>query len=157
MLLTLDNVKNFLSDKGFEAQFQRETNQVYFLMKIEGRDFPLFFRIFEEENLLQLVLFIPLVIKEGTEAEIARLLHAINKEIDIPGFCMDEAAGVIFYRWMLQCPDGKINETSLDIHLKTLLKLGEEFTPVIYTAASGTATFSEIMKKMDEMENESEL
>ncbi|MFQ5729728.1 MAG: YbjN domain-containing protein, partial [Waddliaceae bacterium] len=109
MKVTLDALLKFLKKKNYDAKLQRETQQIYIILKLEEKEFPLFLRIFEQSDLLQLLVFMPIQIKPGTHADLARLLHLINKELDIPGFGMDENSEVAFYRCMLPTPEKKID------------------------------------------------
>lgn len=152
LTLSLDHIKDFLTEKKHEVQFQKETNQLYILLKVEGHDFPLFIRVYEEGDLLQLILFIPCSIKQGVQGDLGRLLHTLNKEIDIPGFGMDESAGVIFYRCMIPAYNKKVEPGLIEMFMQSLPLIAQSFTPVIITAATGNATYEEIMQKMEEMQ-----
>lgn len=152
LTLSLDHIKKFLLEKKFDVQFQKETNQLYMLLKVEGHDFPVFIRIYDEGDLLQLILFIPCTIKAGAHAELGRLLHTLNKEIDIPGFGMDENAGVVFYRCMIPAFNKQIEEGLVEMFMQSLPLIAQSFTPVIITAATGNATYEQIMQKMEEMQ-----
>lgn len=150
--LTIDEVKKHLIGKGYNVQYQEETNQLYMLVKVANLDFPVFIRAYDEGDLLQLILFIPISLQEGTEEDVARLLHTLNKEIDIPGFGMDEINRVIFYRIMIAGIDKKIEERNIDIFMASLPLIAESFSPIIMAAGAGNATYEEIMKKMEEIE-----
>jgi hypothetical protein len=151
MELTLDNVKELLS-KNHDIQYQEETNQLYMVMKVQGLDFPLFIRVYDEGDLLQLILFIPITLQPSTTPDLARLLHTLNKEIDIPGFGMDESSKVVFYRIMLPSYNKQIEEGLIEMFMSSLPLVAESFAPIIVTAASGNATYDEIMKKMADIE-----
>lgn len=150
--LTLENVKKFLLEKNYDIKYQKETNQLFLLQNIKGHEFPLFIRVYEEGDLLQMILFIPVVIKPGAEGDLARLLHTLNKEIDIPGFGMDESSNIVFYRVMLPSFNKEIEEDLIAMFMDTLPMVAQSFTPVITTAATGAATYEQIMKKMQELE-----
>ena len=151
--LSLDTVKTFLQSKGFDVHYQEETNQLYMLVKVANFDFPLFIRVYDEGDLLQLIQFIPISVQPGTAGDLARLLHTLNKEIDIPGFGMDETSNVVFYRVMIPSFNKQIEEGLIEIFMSTLPVIAESFSPIIMTAASGNATYEEIMKKMQDIEN----
>lgn len=150
--LNLSEVQQFLTSKNYNVQLQKETNQLYILLKIEEREFPLFIRIYEESDLLQLILFIPVVIQAGTENDLARLLHTLNKEIDVPGFGMDENSKIVFYRIMIPAFKKKLESELVETFMKSLPLVAESFAPVIMTAAAGNATYAQIMKKMEELQ-----
>lgn len=148
--LTLDAILAYLSKKGMRAELQTETNQVVIIFKIGDREFPLFIRIFEGGELLQLLAFIPCNMKKSAFAETARLLHLLNKELDIPGFGLDEDASVIFYRCMLPVQDQHIHETLFNAYLNSIQLICKSFSPVIATVAYGSATFEDILQKARE-------
>lgn len=150
--LTLDNVQKFLAKKEYQAQLQQDTGQLFLQLKYNGQDFPAFIRLYEEGDLLQLLLFIPCNIKPGTESDLARLLHLINKEIDIPGFGMDENANVIFYRLMIPAFKGQIEDELIETFIKSLDLLCKTFTPAIVAVAQGMATYDDILQRVQEQQ-----
>ena len=150
MLLTLDNIKTFLTEKGLQPQVQPETQQVFILFKIQNREFPLFFRIYEGEDLLQLLAFIPCMLKPTSLNDLARLLHLLNKELDLPGFGVDEKTGVIFYRFMLPTSNGEFDPNILGALIDSTQSITESFAPAVAAVAGGVATFDEVVKKFQE-------
>ncbi len=145
--LNLENILQFLKDEGYEAHIQAETGQIYCILKILRQDFPLFIRIFEESKLLQLIVFIPSAIKEGAFNDAGRLLHLINKQIDVPGFGMDETAKIPFYRIMLPSFESQIDSVMLKSYLHSMKIICENFAPTIITVANGAATFEGVQKR----------
>lgn len=145
---TLDNLKFFLNNNGFPADIQLETEQVFSLMKIVGRDFPLFLRVMAQSDLLQILVFIPCPIQEGQLNDLARLLHMLNKEVDTPGFCLDEQSGVVFYRLMLPLDCGHVNQNHLLRYLQTARNVCELFLPPIEVVGYGKAKLDEIIEQM---------
>jgi len=150
MLLTLDNVQSYLAKKQISAQMQKDTGQLYIINTFQGIEFPTFLRVYDGGELLQILLFIPSNIKAGTEGEVARLLNLINKEIDIPGWGMDENSNVIFYRMMLPAFGKQIQEGLIDLHLRSLELLCQTFTPAIVAVAQGHMTYEGIVKQLKE-------
>lgn len=150
MDVTNDSLVKFLQSKDFDAKLQTETNQVFVLIKIENYEFPLFLRIFDQSDLLQLLVFMPAQIKSGTHDDLARLMHLINKQLDIPGFGMDEDNGVAFYRVMLPILDGQIDDRLLDSFLKSIRMICESISPSVIAVASGLTTYSEMLRKAKE-------
>ena len=148
--VTLDSLQEYLRKKKHDVQLQKETQQLYIILKIEGKEFPLFLRIFEQSELLQLLVFMPTPIKPGTHADVARLLHLLNKELDIPGFGMDENTHLAFYRCMLPIPGKKIDETLFDAYFKSIELICESITAPVFAVASGLATYQEILQKAKE-------
>lgn len=173
---TLDSLLQFMRKNKYEAEMQAETQQVYTVLKSEKKEFPLFLRIFDESNLLQLIVFIPSYLQskllnvEGPGKEIrdeissdpekqnavlgdlARLLHLLNKELDLPGFGMDESAGVVFYRLMLPISKTKVDSDLLLVYIKSIEQVIQLFSPPIEAISSGQMTLNQILSKVNEME-----
>lgn len=135
--LEIEKIAEFLKQEQVDAKLQGLTNQLCIVFKREGREFPLFIKASEKDKILQLILFLPCTIQSGQAAEVGRLLHLLNKEIDLPGFGMDEAAKVIFYRVVLPLPEGEISAHLLKSLLISLPELGHTFLPTISSTASG--------------------
>lgn len=161
--INLESLLDFLQKNDYESDIQVDTKQVYTILKIENKEYPLFIRIFDEGHLLQILTFIPcqLEAKENLNsssspssvlADVARLLHLLNKELDIPGFGMDEAAGVIFYRLMLPTPKKKIEADLMLAFLKTVEHVCQMFSAPIEAISAGHATLDEILVKAKEID-----
>lgn len=145
--ITKETLIDFLKKNGFKSEIQKETGQVVSILKIANHEFPLFLRPFQGSELLQLLVFIPIPIKSRAKSDLARLLHQINKELDIPGFGMDEDSDTCFYRVMLPTIDNKIDERVLESYLKSLTLICEQIAPTVIAVASEVATFEEILRK----------
>jgi hypothetical protein len=150
MKVSLDDLLKFLKKKNYDAKLQSETRQIYTILQFEGKEFPLFLRIFDQSDLLQLLVFMPTQIKPGTHADLARLLHLINKELDIPGFGMDENSGVAFYRCMLPTPGRKIDPELLGAYLKSIELICESVSPSVIAVAGGFASYGDILRAAKE-------
>lgn len=148
--LTNDQIKKYLTSKGIQSEIQKETDQVSVILKLGNKEYPLFFRVYEGGELLQLLTFLPCNTKEETVAGTARLLHLLNKEIDTPGFGMDEAAEVVFYRCMIPTKEAQVEEKLLDAYLNATEIVCQSLAPVIAAVAYGALTFEEVLKKSKE-------
>jgi hypothetical protein len=115
-----DDVVECLKKEGQKPEVEKESKQQYFTMKIVEKEVPVFFRIMGESSVLQMIAYPPTQIQEETFGEIARFLHILNKELDIPGFGMDEKTKLIFYRVVLPCLDEKIDERLISAYIKTI-------------------------------------
>lgn len=161
-----ETILSFLRKNHYEADIQNDTQQIFIIFKIEKKEFPLFIRIFDEEDLLQLLVFIPSLLqpnenfnavelahsaadiaKQSLLGDVARLLHLLNKELDVPGFGMDEMAGVVFYRLMLPTPKKKIDSDLLLSFLKTIEHVCKMFSAPIEAVSSGKITLDQILEK----------
>lgn len=146
--LSLESLQENLSNKGFAVELQKETKQLYIIYKINDKEFPLFLRIFGEGELLQLIAFIPCEVKTSARGDIGRLLHRLNKELDIPGFGMDEQADLLFYRLMMPSIEKKIVEGHLHRYVASIEEILKNFSPVIAYVASGTGSYDDVQKKL---------
>lgn len=176
--MTPDAILSFMRKNKYEADIQPDTQQVYTIFKINQKEYPLFLRVFDQGHLLQLLVFIPCHLepnekfafdKKGKQepqqtsnerlkesvADLARLLHLLNKELDVPGFGMDELAGVVFYRLMLPTPKKKIEEDLLLAYLKTADHVCQMFSTPIEAVSSGQMTLDQILAKAHELEKQS--
>jgi hypothetical protein len=158
--LTLDALVAFMRKHKFEADIQQDTKQVYSILKIENREYPLFLRIFESSHLLQVIIFIPSHLTpisptDGAEkqqilGDVARFLHLVNKELDVPGFGIDENAGVVFYRLMLPANNKKVDEDILIAYIKTAQHVCQMFSGAIEAISSGQMSLNEVLEKAKE-------
>lgn len=148
--LTLPALEKHLKGMELQPQLQKETNQLIVIFKVSETDFPLFLRIYEGGELLQLIAFIPCQLKTAAAPELARLLHLINKEVDLPGFGMDENAGIIYYRMMLPADHEQISSDILETVINSIKTICESFAPVIAAVAAGASTFDQVLRKLKE-------
>lgn len=154
--LTYDNVKKVLAKDGLDSQLQPETNQLYAPMKVGEREFPLFARIFEESGLLQFLVFLPCTVAKDRIPDMGRLLHMFNKELDVPGFGMDEVIGVVFFRCMVPSFKHEVEESILDSFLATFKTVCNSFSPAVEALAAGAITFDEMLAKAAAAQKEAE-
>jgi len=133
------------------AAIQTETHQILITIKVEKVEFPLFIRMTEDHDLLQLLSFFPCNIKAGSEPDTARCLHLLNKELDIPGFGMDDLNGLIFYRCMIPCPDNQFNQVVVDKFFAAVQSICKSFFPLIFAVSQGNLKFADIADKLSEM------
>jgi hypothetical protein len=153
--LDLKKISEYLDTKGIKAELQKETNQLCILFKIAEREYPLFIRIYEGGELLQLLAFLPCNTKPATHGDTARLLHLLNKEIDTPGFGMDENSEVVFYRCMIPVKDKKLDQNQLNAYVNATQIVCQSFAAVIAGVAFGAVTFDEVLKKSKEHSSQS--
>lgn len=151
--LDLKAIQEHLANSRIEGILQPETNQLYFLKKIGQTDFPVFIRIFDTGELLQLLAFLPCTLMSESANDTARLLHMLNKEMDLPGFGMDENSRVVFYRCMLPVKNKAIDPLLLDAYLNSLDLVCQSFAPVITAVAHRTLTLDEVLKEAQNAQN----
>ncbi len=154
--LSYDALTPFLKQQDVEVELQKETSQLYGPLKVANREFPFFVRIFEEGGLLQMLVFLPCNVVKERIADMGRLLHMFNKELDIPGFGMDEAIGVVFFRCMIPSFQKEIPDTTVEAYLKTFKTICQSFSPAVEALAAGVVTFDEMLAKANEAQKEEE-
>lgn len=151
--LNLQDVMAYLEEKKLEPQLQKETQQLYLLFTIDKVQFPLFLRVDENSKILQLFMFMPCTLEEKAIPDTARILHLLNKEIDIPGFGMEEKASVIFYRWVIPTLSGEIDEKMLDSFLVAIPQISRICFPIVASVASGKMRYDALAGKVKEILN----
>ncbi len=149
--VTLGTLLAELKKKGFTCELQENEGQIKSQIKIEGREYPFFARPINEGGLLQLVVFFPFLTTPKTTGDVARLLHLFNKDIDMPGFSLDEERNIIFYRVMIPSVGKKISSELLESYLNTLGTICQSFSPAIYAVATGAITYDAMLKRAKEM------
>ncbi|MDP1836630.1 MAG: YbjN domain-containing protein [Chlamydiales bacterium] len=154
--LTYDQLVPFFQKHGLDSQIQSETNQIYAPLKVGEREFPFFVRIFEGSGLLQLLVFLPCNVPAERVSDMGRLLHMFNKELDVPGFGMDEMIGVVFFRCMVPVYEEEIPEAILESFLATFKTICQSFSPAVEALAAGAVTFDEMLAKANAAQKEAE-
>lgn len=152
--LTTDALVEFFREQGIEATVEPETGQVIFDVKYEETKCPVFVRIYPEGQLLQLMLFFPMMMQPKSQGDTARLLHFFNKELDIPGFGMDESTGACFFRCMIPSSDHKIVKEVLAGYVNTLRTVCQSFFPSIGIITSRAMTYETLMAKAQQRTKE---
>lgn len=146
--LNLENLLTYFQSKNENVVIQEETDQLLITVKVEKVEFPLFIRVSENQDLLQLLAFFPCNTKEGCEADTALTLHLLNKDLDIPGFGMDDLNGLIFYRCMVPCLDNQYQEAVVDKFFNAVKRICQSFLPLIYAMSQGNIKYQDIQDQM---------
>lgn len=149
--LNLENLLKVIQKTNPEASIQTETQQIVIKIAVKKVEFPFFIRITNDEKLIQLLSFFPSNIKAGCEADTARCLHLLNKELDVPGFGMDDLNGLVFYRYMIPCENKEFNESTLDRFMIAIPGICESFFPLIFNITQGTMKFADIADKLSDV------
>lgn len=137
---------SYLRENTLQPELQKETGQVFIVYKMQEYDVPVFFLMRHESSLLQIVAYLPYRLPEKTLGEAARMLHILNRELDMPGFGMDESEKLMFYRSVLPCPAGKIDKHLFNMCLGTTRIACDTFMHAIGMVISGTMSVDEVMK-----------
>jgi hypothetical protein len=135
---------DLIKKKGIQAEMQKETGQIFFGFKALDQNFAIFMRVYEQSQLLQMIVFLPIQYDDKNIGEVARLLHWINQAIDLPGFGMEEGGKTIFYRLMLPAIGMQFDEKLLEPFLGAMRNVCETFYPSIVKVATEGVTFDEM-------------
>ena len=139
---------------GLTATEQEQTKQLVAKFSQGGVEYPMFVRQLSDGNLLQLLTFVPCSINKEAFADVSRLLHMINKELDMPGFCCDEDSKTVFYRTVIPCMNNQIDEPLFHAYLNTTQHVFNMFGTIVQAIAIKATTLDEIMKKANELQGE---
>jgi hypothetical protein len=147
-IVTLENIQQILSDEGLDVSKQVETDQLYIIFKILEREFPLFIKLSHSGELVQLLMFIPAPLVSQNIPATARLMHVLNKQIDLPGFCIDEDSQVMFYRLMLPAYDQKLDRKLLMMYVNATRSACEAFAALVQGVNQGAISLETVFKQM---------
>ncbi len=117
--LTLSELLHHLKKSYKDAELQDENKQIAIMLKIKDKEVPFFVGILHEA-LVQMIAYLPYEMKTEAAGDIGRFLHHLNKELDLPGFGMDEEAGLLFYRAVIPCLKPEVEEELIEAYCKTL-------------------------------------
>ena len=145
------NLLQTLQTLKLEPKVQPETQQIYVIFEHEGVQFPLFIRELHEGELVQLLSFIPCNLDAKYASDLSRLLHMLNKELDMPGFCIDESSSTVFYRLMMPTLKKEFEPEIFEALINTSQMVCKSFATVIEALATGAMTLEEILKKAKEL------
>lgn len=140
-----------LDQKQLKPQWQAESNQIVMAFRLGKVDFPIFLRIAGDEDFLQVLSFMPANVKHGTQSALARFLHVLNNQVNLPGFSMDDEQNLIFYRIILPCPGREVSEAMLEKFLGAVFNVSNAFFPLISQLADGSLSYRDALKKLREL------
>ena len=141
-----DSLMTYLKDNKMEPEYQTESDQVFIVYQIHSYEVPVFFLIRKESSLLQMVAYLPFQVPETRFGEAARLLHILNRELDMPGFGMDESERLLFYRSTIPFFEGKVETRLFNMYLGTTRVVCDTFLHAIGMIVSGQASVDEVLK-----------
>jgi hypothetical protein len=150
MELTNENLIEALDKLGLKVEVQEKTEQLHGTFSNNGYDYPIFVRQLEGGNLLQMLTFVPCTIEEKSSSDLNRLLHMINKELDMPGFCCDEESKTVFYRVVIPCMNKKIDEALFQAYFQATKHVCNMFGTIVHAIAVNAMTLEEMMSKAKE-------
>lgn len=144
--LTYPNLKQHLAKKFPQIAMEPQGNQLLATMIIGNKDYPFFVRIFDEGVVYQLIAFIPCSWHSHYTPQMAQLLHLLNKELEIPGFGLDDTIRIAFFRAMLFAKNSHFDEQLLDAMVEAVEVACETFTPVITQVANGELSYLDVVR-----------
>lgn len=139
-----------LEKLGFKANLQEKTNQVVTTFTLQGYDYPVFLRSLDGGNLLQMLTFVPCTLQQTAVQDTSRLLHMINKELDMPGFCCDEDSKTVFYRIVIPCINKQLDEPLFGAYMNATQQICGMFGTIVQAIAVGAMTLEEMLEKAKE-------
>lgn len=146
MKLTHDGIVKLLNERNLKPEYQKDHDQTFIVMNVKSQEVPIFFGIRAEGSLLQLIAYIPFEMHKTTLTEVARLMHILNKEVDMPGFCIDEGQMLMFYRLVVPCLNGEFDERFFNMYLGTIKVALETFMGAILMVSGGQITVDQFLK-----------
>ena len=148
MILSLKEIQDHLKTNKIDSQIQKESDQLLAGLKIEEKEFPIFVRIYERGDLYQVLAFFPSKIRSSKLTSVARLLHFFNRELDMPGFGMDEPSRVVFFRSMIPSPNKMFDPILFNAHFHATVMACQTFAKTIDDIATGKVEYDELMSKV---------
>lgn len=138
---------------GLKAAVQENSNQLLAKFSHNGNEYPTFIRQLNGGNLLQLLTFVPCTIDADAYFDVSRLLHMINKELDMPGFCCDEETKTVFYRVVIPCINSQVDEPLFHAYLNTMQQVCGMFGTIVQAIAIKAMSLDDMMSKAKEMQS----
>lgn len=137
----------FLTEHHLNPCMQEESGLPYISYPVQGYEIIVFFLLRQESHLLQIMAYLPFKLPKATVSETARMLHILNKELDMPGFGMDEEEELVFYRSVIPCPLRQIDKKLFQTYLTTSRFACTTFLQAIKLLASGEISLHQLIEK----------
>jgi hypothetical protein len=145
-------LKESMDKIGLQAEEQEGSPQLMAKLSQNGTEYPMFVRQLDGGNLLQMLTFVPCTIEQESFFDLSRLLHMINKELDMPGFCCDEDSRTVFYRVVIPCLSNQIDENLLLAYINTTKEICGMFGTIVQAIAINAMSLNEMMEKATELQ-----
>lgn len=147
MDLTQNNLFTFLKESNFAPNLMKDSNQISFIAKVKEFEIPFFFAIRNEGALLQIIAYLSFQMREQTMGEVAKMLHFINKQLDMPGFGMDESAKLMFFRCAVPTNDKLMDKPLILGYISAMQVAIGSFIHSIGMVVAGSATVDALSSK----------
>lgn len=138
----------YLRENNAQPELQKETGQVFLVYQMQGYEVPVFFLLRPGTHLLQIVAYLPFRIPDKALEETARLLHILNRDLDLPGFGIDESEKLAFYRCVVPALDDKIDKRFFNMYLATTRMACDTFMRAIGMIVSGSASLDTVLNEI---------
>jgi hypothetical protein len=150
--LSHEKIIEFLVKEGYTPNWNEDAGQIEMPVTHGTHELSTFLRIFPDGPSLQVVTFLPVVFSPETISDLSRLLHLINKEVDMPGFGIDEMTDTVFYRSVFPCLNSEVNPELIQISIKALQVVTDAFLNAVNAIAQGAITFEDAVSRSLETE-----
>ncbi len=143
--LNFQGILTCLTQLKRSSAIEPRNQQIYVSFQVNGQEVPVFFGI-RSDTLLQLIAYFPFHASDKNSLQIGRLLHMLNRDVDLPGFGMDEKAGLVFYRSVILCLEQKMDPQVVEFYLKITQVIVETFMASISQIAQGAKNIDDLLK-----------
>ena|ERR1700722_9562524 len=149
--LDIDTLLQLFHEKKLEPHFDPATSQVQIVLTVSKREIPVFFNIISGGLVLQSIAYLPIEIGEKHIPDISRLLHILNKQLDLPGFGMDEKARLLFFRVNYPCIGKTFHPNIIDVMLGASELACDSFLSGIELIANGSVSLDKTLKEKNSL------
>lgn len=170
-ITTSEALFEFIKKNKFTCEIQKDL--VANTFQIGRKSFTLYLKAMDQGDVLQLLVFLPSHLQPNkhfsatteetasltnsisnlnpSAADLSRLLLLLNKELDLPGFGLDELGGTVYFRLMLPTPKKRIDDELLMTYLKKIQHLCAIFSTPIEAISAGLMSLEQFLEKTKEM------
>jgi len=104
-----------------------------------------------EPYILQFFALLPIEVKEATLPNLARFILALNANLPLTGFELDEGSGWIYYRHLMPCPDNRALDVELTVDTMWLIHyVIDSFAPLLQDVVEGHKTLAQGLEALQE-------
>lgn len=111
------------------------------LFSFEGKTKPRYWKV-------QFLFTFPFKMKPEAAQQVGSVLHFLNRQIDLPGFEMNEVDDLIYYRHALLVRDNGIDKRVFQGTLGMMMLVLDLFSETIERVAAGEMTFDDLLRSV---------
>ncbi|MBJ7450004.1 MAG: YbjN domain-containing protein [Parachlamydiales bacterium] len=145
--LSLFQISKILKEKGYLPTIDEDNQQFFIIHKIDEMELPLFFKVASSFQHIQVIAYLPIKVDPEVYNDVARLLHQINCEIDVPGFGLEEKEGMIMFRIFVPCQNGYCTSEFVLSFIDVIHRAFESYKNLILAVVEKETTLDEILAK----------